>query len=71
MNFNDVKRIEVLKGPQGTLFGRNSAGGAISVVTNDPTGKFSADGLMRLGNYGSKHFDGVVNEPWARISRCV
>ncbi len=63
MNFNDVKRIEVLKGPQGTLFGRNSAGGAISVVTNDPSSKFSADGLVRLGNYGSKHFDGVVNEP--------
>jgi iron complex outermembrane recepter protein len=35
--FDDVQRIEVLKGPQGTLFGRNSAAGAISVVSNEPT----------------------------------
>ena len=63
LDFNDVKRIEVLKGPQGTLFGRNSAGGAISIVTNDPTGTFSANGLARFGNYGSKHLEGVVNDP--------
>jgi len=63
LNFNDVKRIEVLKGPQGTLFGRNSAGGAISVVTNDPASTFSASGLVRAGNYGAKHVDGVVNQP--------
>ncbi len=63
LDFNDVKRIEVLKGPQGTLFGRNSAGGAISVVTNDPAGTFSANGLARFGNYGSKHLEGVVNDP--------
>ena len=63
LNFNDVKRIEVLKGPQGTLFGRNSAGGAISIITNDPTGTPSADALVRAGNYGSKHVEGVVNEP--------
>jgi len=61
LNFNDVKRVEVLKGPQGTLFGRNSAGGAISIVTNDPDGQNMATGLVRVGNYGTLHTEGVVN----------
>ena len=61
LNFNDVKRVEVLKGPQGTLFGRNSAGGAISIVTNDPDGQNMASGLVRVGNYGTVHAEGVVN----------
>src|ERR1700712_2327936 len=61
LNFNDVKRVEVLKGPQGTLFGRNSAGGAISIVTNDPDGQNLASGLVRVGNYGTLHAEGVVD----------
>ena len=61
LNFNDVKRVEVLKGPQGTLFGRNSAGGAISIVTNDPDGQNLASGLVRVGNYGTVHAEGVLN----------
>jgi iron complex outermembrane receptor protein len=63
LNFNDIKRIEVLKGPQGTLFGRNSAGGAISVVTNDPTADFAASGLVRLGNQATLHTEAMVNQP--------
>jgi iron complex outermembrane receptor protein len=63
LNFNDVKRIEVLKGPQGTLFGRNSAGGAISIVTNDPDGNRSASGLVRAGNDGTLHAEAVLNQP--------
>jgi len=63
LNFNDVKRVEVLKGPQGTLFGRNSAGGAISIVTNDPDGQHTASGLVRVGNYGTVHAEGVLNQP--------
>jgi len=61
LNFNDVKRIEVLKGPQGTLFGRNSAGGAISVLTNNPNGVFAASGLLRLGR--TRHVEAVLNQP--------
>ncbi|MBL4544855.1 MAG: TonB-dependent receptor [Oceanicaulis sp.] len=37
MAFNDVSRVEVIKGPQGTLFGRNSAAGAISITSNAPS----------------------------------
>ncbi len=59
--FNDVERIEVLKGPQGTLFGRNSAAGAISVISNSPTDTFSADAKARWGNYGTQYYEGMVN----------
>ena len=63
LNFNDVKRVEVLKGPQGTLFGRNSAGGAISIITNDPDSQHTVSGLVRAGNYGTVHAEGVLNQP--------
>jgi iron complex outermembrane receptor protein len=49
--FADVERIEVLKGPQGTLFGRNATGGAISVVTRNPTGVFGVKQEFTAGNY--------------------
>ena len=49
----DVQAIEVLKGPQGTLFGRNTEGGALNITTKKPTGQFGAEVLGGLGNYGS------------------
>lgn len=61
--FNDVKRIEVLKGPQGTLFGRNAAAGAISIVTNEPSDHFEARGRIRVGNHGTRHGDALLNVP--------
>ncbi len=61
--FNDVKRIEVLKGPQGTLFGRNAAAGAISIITNEPGREFEGRARARLGNYDKQYFDGLVNAP--------
>lgn len=61
--FNDVQRVEVLKGPQGTLLGRNSAGGAISVVTNEPTDTFGGQIRERLGNDGLHYTDGFLNLP--------
>ncbi|HKX80326.1 MAG TPA: TonB-dependent receptor [Novosphingobium sp.] len=47
----DLERIEVLRGPQGTLFGRNSTGGAISVITRDPSGDFSLRQQLTYGNF--------------------
>jgi len=63
LNFNDVKRIELLKGPQGTLFGRNAAAGAISIVTNEPSRQQEASVLARLGSYGEYHGEVLYNAP--------
>jgi iron complex outermembrane receptor protein len=49
----DVENIEVLKGPQGTLFGRNTEGGAVNIVTKKPSGKFKLNATAGAGNYGS------------------
>jgi len=61
--FNDVERIEVLKGPQGTLFGRNSAAGAISIVTRQPEDEFHSLLRVRVGEYGKQYYEGMLNTP--------
>ena len=55
----DVARIEVLRGPQGTLFGRNTEGGALSIVTKAPTGEFGGRVSAGIGNYGA--YDGEIH----------
>ena len=50
----NLERIEVLRGPQGTLFGRNTMAGAINLVTRAPSGQFTGDASVGFGNYGSK-----------------
>lgn len=59
----DVQRVEVLRGPQGTLFGRNTTGGAISVTSNDPSNELEGSLKVDLGNYNSRKFEGVLNIP--------
>ncbi|QJU58669.1 TonB-dependent receptor [Sphingomonas sp. AP4-R1] len=59
----DVQRIEVLKGPQGTLFGRNTEGGAVSIVTAEPTGEFGGRISAGYGNYGAYTTEGHINIP--------
>jgi iron complex outermembrane receptor protein len=61
MDFNDVNRVEVLKGPQGTLFGRNSAAGAISIVTNQPEQSNEAEATVRYGSHDEVVAHGMVN----------
>lgn len=49
----EIERIEVLKGPQGTLFGRNTEGGAVNIVSKAPTGEFGGRITVGAGNFGS------------------
>ncbi len=63
-SFLDVNRVEVLKGPQGTLYGRNATGGAINVIPNVPRlGELSGDVSAQYGNYNAYQLTGVVNLP--------
>jgi iron complex outermembrane receptor protein len=59
--FTDVERIEVLKGPQGTLFGRNTAAGAISIVSHRPSNREEASATVRLGNDNTRYVQGMAN----------
>lgn len=59
----DIERVEVLRGPQGTLFGRNSTGGAISFVTAKPTGEFGAKVFGSVGNFKSRRLKANINLP--------
>ena len=61
--FNDIERIEVLKGPQGTLFGRNSAAGAISIVTRQPANELDSLLRVRFGEHGKQYYEGMLNTP--------
>ena len=59
----DVERIEVLRGPQGTLFGRNTEGGALSIVTKQPTGELGGRMSLGFGNYGAYNSEVHMNLP--------
>lgn len=66
----DLQSVQVLKGPQGTLFGRNTTGGAVVLTPQKPTGRFEGYVEASLGNYNMKRIQGVVNIPlasWARL----
>lgn len=63
-HFGGVERIEVLKGPQGTLFGRNATGGAIHVITRRPAFEHvTADALLTVGNHGRREWRLYSNVP--------
>jgi iron complex outermembrane receptor protein len=57
----DLQRVEVLRGPQGTLFGRNTIGGAVNILTADPTGDFSGSVRVEAGNYNQAGASFVLN----------
>ncbi len=63
-SYLDINRIEVLRGPQGTLYGRNTFGGTINIITNDPQmDEFSGSVMALYGDYNRIKVEGVVNMP--------
>lgn len=63
LDLYDVDRIEVLRGPQGTLFGANTTGGVINVVTTQPTGEFGGHVKAVYGNYNRMDLTGSIEAP--------
>ena len=66
MNFLDVDRVEVLRGPQGTLYGRNATGGAINIVSKTPGDELQAEALLAYGDYNSVDLASYVSGPLAK-----
>lgn len=62
-DFYDVERVEVLRGPQGTLFGRNATGGVVNIITAKPTDRFAGSLTGELADYNSYRFTGFANVP--------
>jgi iron complex outermembrane receptor protein len=59
----DLERIEILRGPQGTLYGRNSTGGAINFITRKPSGELGISAQVTGGNHGLKEYKGRLDLP--------
>jgi iron complex outermembrane recepter protein len=65
----NVERIEVLRGPQGTLFGRNAIGGAVNLITKDPSGKLEGHQELSFGNFGQFRSKSSIDFPaWGPLS---
>lgn len=60
----DVDRVEVLKGPQGTLYGRNSTGGAVNIITRRPGSELDAGGSLEYGSNGMVRVEGAMDAPF-------
>ncbi|MEG3086268.1 TonB-dependent receptor [Sphingomonas sp. PB4P5] len=59
----DVRRVEVLRGPQGTLYGKNTTTGVINIITNEPTFDYSGDVYASYGNYDAVRIGGALSGP--------
>lgn len=61
--FLDLESLQVLRGPQGTLFGRNTTGGALLIGPKKPTDRFEGYAQMQVGNYNDREFEAALNLP--------
>ena len=61
--FYDVSQVEVLRGPQGTLYGRNATAGVVNLVSAKPSDQFEAMASLEIGNYGERRPEGMINIP--------
>ena len=68
-SFFDLQNVQVLKGPQGTLFGRNTTGGAVLLVPQKPTSSFEGYAEGSYGNYGMYRVQGALNAPFGDNAR--
>lgn len=69
IDFVELDRIEVLRGPQGVLYGRNSSAGAVNIITRAPSDTFAASAEIGLGNMGEKRIKGYVSAPLSTDKR--
>lgn len=63
--YYDIERVEALRGPQGTLYGRNATGGVVNVITAKPGDAFDGQVKLEAGNYDTRRLSGFINLPLA------
>lgn len=61
--FMDIERVEILRGPQGTLYGRNATGGSVNIITNKPKDEFEGSVKLGYGNYDEFTLEGMISGP--------
>jgi iron complex outermembrane receptor protein len=62
-DFADIDRIEVLRGPQGTLYGRNAVGGTINIISKQPSDTLTGQNTLTVGNYAAVEYQGYISGP--------